>query len=75
MTESKNIINFELDQELFELLRDNFKEEPKPEPLKTPFTEKEIEQIDRARLFKRWKKSEGYYYLNPEKFRFSLKNL
>ena len=75
MTESKNKINYELDQELFEVLKDQFKEEPKAEPFKIHFTEKEIEQIDKARLLKRWKNSEGYYYLNPEKFRFSLKNL
>jgi len=75
LTESKNKIYYELDQELFEVLKDKFKEEPITEPFKTPFTEKEMEQIDKERLLKRWKNSEGYYYLNPEKFRFSLKNL
>jgi hypothetical protein len=30
---------------------------------------------DKERERKRWKKSPGYYYLHPEKFRFSLKDL
>ncbi len=45
------------------------------EQKQTPFIKKESGRIERKRLLKRWKNSEGYYYLNPEKFRFSLKNL
>jgi len=32
-------------------------------------------QLDKTQLLKKWKKSEGNYYLNPKKFEFSLKNL
>ena len=45
------------------------------EQKQTPFIKKESGRIERKRLLKNWKESEGYYYLNPEKFRFSLKNL
>jgi hypothetical protein len=39
------------------------------------FTVNESGQIDKERLLKKWKQSEGFFYLNPEKFQFSLKNL
>ena len=45
------------------------------EQKQTPFIKKESGRIERKRLLKNWKESEGYYYLNPEKFRFSLKDL
>ncbi len=32
-------------------------------------------QLGKTQLLKKWKKSEGNYYLNPKKFEFSLKNL
>jgi hypothetical protein len=50
-------------------------EELPVEQKKIPFTLKETNQVEKARLLKKWKKSEGYYYLNPEKFQFSLRNL
>jgi len=75
LTESKNIINYELEQSLFEALKENFKEETKQEPVQIHFTKKESEQIDKQRLLKKWKQSEGFYYLNPDKFKFSLKDL
>jgi len=40
-----------------------------------PFKLKKTYQVENERLLKKWKESEGYYYLNPEKFRFSLKDL
>ncbi|NVM18162.1 MAG: hypothetical protein HWN80_10630 [Candidatus Lokiarchaeota archaeon] len=75
MTESKKIIYYELEQSLSEALKEKFIEEAKIEPVKIPFTEEEPGQIDKERILKRWKKSEGYYYLNPNKFLFSLKDL
>jgi hypothetical protein len=75
MVESKNKVNFELDQSLYEVLKDNLRDEVKLEPAKLPFVKEELEQVDKDRLLKRWKKSEGYYYLNPDKFKFGLKNL
>ena len=35
----------------------------------------EIDLIQKQRDEKRWRNSLGYYYLNPEKFRFGLKDL
>ena len=75
MVESKSKLNYELEQALFEVLNDNFREDAKPESFQFPFANYESEQVDKERSLKKWKKSEGYYYLNPEKFKFSLKNL
>ncbi len=35
----------------------------------------EIDLIQKQREEKLWKKSQGYYFLNPEKFRFGLRDL
>jgi len=75
MTQSKNNLNFELDQSLYETLKEIIEEEPKVDSDITPFTEMEMDQRDNDRLLRRWRKSEGYYYLNPNKFKFNLKNL
>jgi len=75
LTESKNIINFELEQSLFEALKENLREDIKQKSVQIPFEKEEIDDSDRERIIKRWKESEGYYYLNPGKFLFSLKNL
>ena len=75
MTESKKIINYELEQSLSEVLNENFREEAKQEPVQITFIKEESGQIDKQRLLKRWRQSEGFYYLNPDKFKFSLKNL
>jgi len=40
-----------------------------------PFIKKESDEIEKKRRIKRWKKTEGYYYLHPEKFLFSFKDL
>ncbi len=50
-------------------------EELPVEQKRLPFTLEEEIKETKAQLLKKWKKSEGYYYLNPEKFRFSLKDL
>ena len=75
LTESKKIIIFELEQTLSQALKGNIKEETKQEPIQIPFIKKESNEIDKKRMIKRWKMTEGYFYLNPEKFRFSLKDL
>jgi len=50
-------------------------EELPVEQKKIPSTLKETNQVEKARLLKKWKKSEGFYYLNPKKFQFSLRDL
>ncbi len=75
MTESKNIIIFELEQSLSQTLKENLEEKSEPDAIKIPFIKRESKQIEKKRMLKKWKESEGYYYLNPEKFQFSLKNL
>ncbi|NVM44715.1 MAG: hypothetical protein HWN79_07345 [Candidatus Lokiarchaeota archaeon] len=52
-----------------------FMEELPVEQKRIPFTLEEEIKETKAQLLKKWKKSEGYYYLNPEKFKFGLKNL
>jgi len=75
LTESKNIIIFELEQSLSQTLKENLEEKSEPDTIKIPLIIKESKQIEKKRMLKKWKESEGYYYLNPEKFQFSLKNL
>ena len=75
MTESKNIIIFELEQSLSQTLKENLEEKSEPDTIKIPFIKRESKQIEKKRMLKKWKESEGYYYLNPGKFQFSLKNL
>ena len=75
MTESEKIIIFELEQTLYQSLKENLKEKSEPETIKSPFIIRESKQIEKERLIKKWKQSEEFYYLNPEKFQFSLRNL
>jgi len=75
LTESKNIIIFELEQSLSQTLKENLEEKSEPDAIKIPFIKRESKQIEKKRMLKKWKESEGYYYLNPGKFQFSLKNL
>ena len=75
MTESKKIIIFELDQTLSQALKANIKEEIKQESIQIPIIKMESDEIDKKRMIKRWKMTEGYFYLHPEKFRFSNKDL
>ena len=75
MTESKNIIIFELEQSISQTLKENLEEKSEPDAIKIPFIKGESKQIEKKRMLKKWKESEGYYYLNPGKFQFSLKNL
>lgn len=75
MVESRNKYNYELDQALFEVLKDNLKDKEELESFQAPVEKEELEQVDKDRRLKKWKESAGYYNLNPEKFRFSLRNL
>ncbi len=75
MTESKNIIIFELEQSISQTLKENLEEKSEPDTMKIPVIKRESKQIEKKRMLKKWKESEGYYYLNPGKFQFSLKNL
>ena len=74
MTQSKNSINLKLDQTLHDILKEII-EETKIDSNLTPFVEKEMDQRDKERLLRRWRTSEGNFYLNPKKFKFSLRNL
>jgi len=64
-----------LDQTLSQALKANIKEETKQEPIQIPIIKKEIDEIDKKRMINRWKMTEGYFYLHPEKFRFRNKDL
>ncbi len=75
MTESKEIIIFELEQTLSQALKGDIKEETKQEPIQILFIKKKSDEIDKKRMIKRWKMTEGYFYLHPEKFRFSNRDL
>jgi len=75
LIENKNIIIYELEKPLAEVLEDQLKEPSKIDSVIIPFGLIESNREERARLLKKWKKSEGYFYLKPQKFEFSLKNL
>ncbi len=75
MTESKNIIIFELEQSISQTLKENLEEKSEPETFKTQSIIQESNEIDKKRMIKQWKMTEGYFYLHPEKFLFSNKDL
>ncbi len=75
MIENKSIIIFDLEKPLSEVLKDQLKEPSKIDSVIIPFSLIESNHVERARLLKKWKKSDGYFHLNPKKFEFSLKNL
>ncbi|MBY9014901.1 MAG: hypothetical protein KGD68_04345 [Candidatus Lokiarchaeota archaeon] len=75
MIEYKNLIIIELEKPLSEALKDKIKEPSKIDSVQIPFTLKETNKVEKERLIKKWKKSEGFFYLKPNKFEFSLKNL
>ena len=75
MIENTQIIIYDLEKPLSEALKESLKELSSIEPKQIPFLLKESNQIETARKLKKWKRSEGYFYLNPKKFEFSLKNL
>ena len=57
MTESKKIIRFELDQTLYQALKENLKEKPEPEKFESQSIIEESNQIEKRRLIKKWKES------------------
>ena len=70
LTESKEIITYELKKPLHVSLKERIEQESKIEGNQIPITGKEIDLIEKKRALKRWKKSMGYYSLNPKKFEF-----
>ncbi len=64
-----------MEQSISQTLKENLEEKSEPDAIKIPFIKRESKQIEKKRMLKKWKESEGYYYLNPGKFQFSLKNL
>ncbi|MFX1419364.1 MAG: hypothetical protein ACFE9N_10630 [Promethearchaeota archaeon] len=71
-------------KEFFYVFSEVEKKEPKSEQVQIPFTkelsqiptvENELHLIENKRELKRWKQSIGYYYLNPEKFKFGIRGL
>lgn len=76
MTESKDNMasGFEELYDVFNKQEDS-KQEPKDEIIEIPSTSEKNSLIDKKRVLKRWKKSFGYYSLNPEKFNFTLRDL
>ena len=75
MIENKSIIIFELEQPLFKTLEEDIREETKQEHIQIKFAKKESDDIEKKRMLKRWKQSEGYFYLHPDKFLFGFKDL
>ena len=76
MTETKDNMEsgFEELYCIFNEEEEDSKLEPKDEIIEIPITiEKSL--INKKRALKRWKQSFGYYSLNPEKFKFTLRNL
>jgi hypothetical protein len=55
LIESKKIIIFELEQTLYQALKENLKEKSEPETTKSPFIIRESKQIEKERLIKRCK--------------------
>ncbi len=51
------------------------KQEPKDEIIIIPSAYEKDSLIDKKRALKQWKKSFGYYCLNPKKFNFTLRAL
>ena len=77
MTESKELIVYDLKEYLHELFKGETEEKPKEE-LKKIYSPKDSyipDAIDKARSLRRWKQSFGYYSLDPNKFRFGLRDL
>ena len=64
-----------MDQTLSQALKENLKDKSEPEIFKTQSIIQKSDEIDKKRIIKRWKMTEGYFYLHPEKFRFGLRDL
>lgn len=77
MVESKKKVTVVLENYLVESLIDYVTEMNKFQKTEIPITIKnsEPDSIEKKRSIKRWKKSIGYYYLNPDRFAFGLRDL
>lgn len=77
MVESKKKVTVVLENYLVESLIDYVTEMNKFQKTEIPITIKnsEPDSIEKKRSIKRWKKSIGYHYLNPDKFAFGLRDL
>jgi len=66
-----------LEDQLVDSLIDYVEEMRKTNKTYIPITIKESDSdpIEKKRALKRWKKSLGYHYLNPNRFDFGLKDL
>lgn len=77
MTESKEIITYDIKEFLHEIFKESSKKDAKVKPKIVTVVEEDSASglIEKRRALKRWKESVNYYYLHPEKFKFDLKNL
>jgi hypothetical protein len=77
VTVSKELIVYDLKEYLHDLFKGETEEKPKEEPKKIySIKDNDIpDAIDKARSLRRWKQSFGCYSLDPNKFRFSLRDL
>ena len=71
------MIVYDLKEYLHELFKKEAEVEIKKEPKKVfLIKDKNVpDTIDKARSLRRWKQSFSYYSLDPNKFRFSLRDL
>lgn len=60
---------------IYEELKEEAIKEVKKELKEVVKEKKEVDPIQKKRDKRNWKKSLGYYALNPHKFEFSVKNL
>lgn len=77
MTEVKKIVTSGLEDKYIDALVEKNAElkEEKTVPQQKIFKKKSIDYIEKKRSLKKWKKSFGYYCLNPHRFNFRLRDL
>ena len=79
LTESKKIVTLVLDESFIESLMDYIEEMNKIQKAEIPViisdTTELADPIDKKRALKRYRKSFGYYSMNPGKFAFGLQDL
>jgi hypothetical protein len=74
VTESKKVINIELEVIPQDYIEEEIREEP-PKITNSPINTGELDLTEKKRSLRRWRQSFGYYCLNPEKFRFTFRDL
>jgi len=77
LTESKKIITIIIEDELVDSFMDYVEEMKKITKARIPITIKKTisDPIEKKRALKRWNRSFGYYYSNPNRFNFGLTDL